>query len=41
MNDTGRSIHGLVVLAVLVVAAFVVPYALLRGVDALLGPFLF
>lgn len=41
MSDNGRSSGGLVVLAVLMVAAFVVPYTLLRGVDTFLGPFLF
>lgn len=42
MSDNGRSSGGLVVLAVLVIAAFVVPYTLLRGVESfLLGPFLF
>lgn len=41
MSDSGRSSRGLAVLAVLMIAAFVVPYTLLRGVESFLGPFLF
>ena len=41
MSDYGRSSAGLIVVAVLVIAAFVVPYTLLRDIESFLGPFVF
>jgi len=41
MDDEGRGGGALLVLALLVAAAFVVPYTLLRGVESFAAAFLF